>query len=328
MSATVVLDERLRALVDPAATAEKIAGGCIFTEGPVWSQQDRSLIFSDVRGDTMYRWTEAGGQTVFRKPSQVANGNTYDRAGNLVTCEHQGRRVSRTLPDGQVDTVVSHYEGKRLSSPNDIVGAPNGDLYFTDPPYGLRRPDGTFGPQEIPFNGVFRISGVDGSITALAKDFERPNGLVISNDGRQLYVDDTERHHVRVFDLGEDGELTNSRVFVAVSHDGTVGRPDGMKLDTQGNLYVTANTAEGVWVFAPDGTLLGFIGVPEPPANAAWGGPDDRTLFITANTSVYRLQMKVSGQPLPSPRRLGQPDSRLRSGTAVRASGGRCRTSS
>ena len=299
MSDTVVHDARLRALVDPAATAEKIAGGCTFTEGPVWSHRDNSLIFSDVRGDTMYRWTEAGGQEVLRNPSGVANGNTYDRAGRLVTCEHQNRRVSRTLPDGRVETVTSHYDGKRFNSPNDIVGAPNGDLYFTDPPYGLRRPDGTFGPQEIPFNGVYRIAAADGLLTAVAEDLERPNGLVISSDGRRLYVDDTDRHHVRAFDLGADGGLTDGRVFADVSHGETTGRPDGMKLDAEGNLYVAANTAEGVWVYAPDRTLLGFIGVPEPPANLAWGGPDNSTLFITANTSVYRLRMKVSGQPLP-----------------------------
>jgi len=300
MSATVVLDARLRDLVYPDATAEKIAGGCIFTEGPLWSHQDNILTFSDVRGDTMYRWSEAGGQEVYRRPSGVANGNTYDRAGHLVTCEHQNRRVSRTHPDGRVETVVSHFEGKRLNSPNDVVGAPNGDLYFTDPPYGLRQPDGTFAPGEVPFNGVYRISAADGSLTVVVDDFERPNGLVISNDGRQLLIDDTDRHHVRVFDLGADGGLSNGRLFADVSHGGTTGRPDGMKLDSQGNLYVTANTAEGVWVYAPDRTLLGFIGVPEPPANCAWGGPGNSTLFITANTSVYRLPMKVSGQPIPT----------------------------
>jgi len=299
MSATVVLDARLEALVEPAATAEKIAGGCVFTEGPVWSHKDSSLTFSDVRGNTMYRWTEAGGQKVIRQPSGVSNGNTYDRAGNLVTCEHENRRVSRTLSDGTVETLVSHYQGKRLHSPNDVVGATNGDLYFTDPPYGLRQPDGTFAAGEIPFNGVYRIAASDGSLTALVEDFDRPNGIVISNDGRQLYVDDTDRHHVRVFDLGANGTLSNGRLFAEVTHGGTIGRPDGMKLDSQGNLYVTANTAEGVWVYAPDGALLGFIGVPEGPANCAWGGPDNRTLFITACTSVYRLQMKVSGQPIP-----------------------------
>ena len=299
MSATVVLDGRLRDLVDPDATAERIAGGCTFTEGPLWSHRENSLVFSDVRGDTMYRWTEAGGQEVFRKPSQVSNGNTYDLAGNLVTCEHEGRRVSRTYSDGRVETVVSHFEGKRLSSPNDVVCATNGDLYFTDPPYGLRQPDGTFAPSETPFNGVYRLAASDGSVTALVEDFERPNGLVISNDGRQIYIDDTDRAHVRVFDLGADGSLSNGRLFVDVKHGGTTGRPDGMKLDSQGNLYVTANTAEGVWVYAPDGTLLGFIGTPEAPANCAWGGPENRTLFITANTGVYRLSMKVSGQALP-----------------------------
>jgi sugar lactone lactonase YvrE len=297
MSATVVLDDRLRELVDPDATAEKIAGGCVFTEGPIWSHRDNSLIFSDVRGNTMYRWTEAGGQEIIRQPSGVSNGNTYDLDGNLVTCEHENRRVSRTYPDGRVETVVSHYDGKRLNSPNDVICLPNGDLYFTDPPYGLRRPDGTFGPQEVPFNGVYRI-GADGSLTVLVDDFERPNGLVVSNDGRQLFVDDTDRHHVRVFDLGADGSLSNGRVFADVSHGGTVGRPDGMKLDVLGNLYVTANTAEGVWVYAPDGTLLGFIGVPEGPANVGWGGPGNSTLFITACTSVYRLPMKVAGQQL------------------------------
>jgi sugar lactone lactonase YvrE len=299
MGATVVLDARLEALVDPAATAEKIAGGCTFTEGPVWSHRDNTLIFSDVRGDTMYRWTEAGGQEIIRQPSGVSNGNTYDRSGLLVTCEHKNRRVSRTLADGTVETVVSHYNGGRLNSPNDIVGATSGDLYFTDPPYGLRQPDGTFAAGDLGFNGVFRIAASDGNVTVVADDFERPNGLVISNDGRQLYVDDTDRHHVRVFDLGADGSLTNGRLFVDVTHGDTVGRPDGMKLDAEGNLYVTANTAEGVWVYAPDGTLLGFIGVPESPANVGWGGPDNRTLFITANTSVYRLAMKVSGQPIP-----------------------------
>lgn len=175
----------------------------------------------------------------------------------------------------------------------------NGDLYFTDPPYGLRRPDGTFGPREVPFNGVYRVAADDGSLTLLVDDFVRPNGLVISNDGRQMYVDDTDRHEVRRFDLTSAGRLANGRLFADVCYGETQGRPDGMKLDTEGNLYVTANTAEGVWVYAPDGTLLGFLGVPEPPANLGWGGPGNRTLFITACTSVYRLGMKVSGQPLP-----------------------------
>lgn len=297
MSATVVLDERLRDLVDPDATPEKIAGDCVFTEGPVWNHRDNSLIFSDFRVDTLYRWTEAKGKEVFRQPSGRTNGSTYDLKGRLVCCEHEGRRVSRVLPDGSAETVASHYEGKRLNSPNDIVCAPNGDLYFTDPPYGLRLPDGTFGPQEVPFCGVYRIAAADDSLTLVADDFERPNGIVISDDGNQVYIADTQHHIVRLFDRTADGALTNGRVFVDVSHGATTAaRPDGMKLDSRGNLYVTANTEEGVWVYAPDATLLGFIGLPETPANLAWGGPEDRTLFVTASTSVYRLQMKVAGQ--------------------------------
>ncbi|MCC7372083.1 MAG: SMP-30/gluconolactonase/LRE family protein [Chloroflexi bacterium] len=298
MSATVVLDPRLADLVDPSATPEQIASGCVFTEGPLWSHRDQWLTFSDVRGNTMYRWTESGGQQVFRKPSQVANGNTYDLGHNIVTCEHQGRRVSRTSPDGRIETVVDRYDGKRLNSPNDVICLANGDLIFTDPPYGLRQPDGTFAPGETPFNGVYRVSASDGSIRLLVDDFERPNGLVLRDDGRTLLIDDTDRHHVRAFDVNDDGSLSNDRVFAEVTYGSTVGRPDGMKLDVLGNLYVTANTEDGLWVYAPDGAPLGFIGTPEPPANCAWGGPGNRMLFITANTGVYRLTMKVSGQAI------------------------------
>jgi gluconolactonase len=299
MGATVVLDPRLESLVDPLATPDQIASDCIFTEGPLWNPRDNTLTFSDVRGNTMYRWSEATGKQVIRKPSGVSNGNTFDRNGDMVTCEHMNRRVSRTFADGRVETLVDNFEGKRLHSPNDIVLGKNGDLYFTDPPYGLRQPDGTFAAGDMPFNGVYRIAASDGSLSLVVDDFERPNGLVLTDDGQHLLIDDTDRHHVRIFDLSADGKVSNGRVFADVTHGDVVGRPDGMKLDSQGNLYVTANTANGVWVYAPDGTLLGFIGVPEGPANCAWGGPDNRTLFITACTGVYRLRMKVAGQPIP-----------------------------
>ena len=300
MGATVVLDPRLESLVNPLATPDQIASDCIFTEGPLWNPRDNTLTFSDVRGNTMYRWSEATGKQVVRQPSGVSNGNTFDRNGDMVTCEHMNRRVSRTYSDGRVETLVDKFEGKRLHSPNDIVLARNGDLYFTDPPYGLRQPDGTFAAGDMPFNGVYRIAASDGSISLVVDDFERPNGLVLTDDGRHLLIDDTDRHHVRIFDLSDDGKVSNGRVFADVTYGDIVGRPDGMKLDSQGNLYVTANTANGVWVYAPDGTLLGFIGVPEGPANCAWGGPDNRTLFITACTGVYRYQMKVAGQPSPT----------------------------
>ncbi len=298
MSQNLILDQRLSELVNPDAELEKIAGGFVFTEGPLWNSRDRSLIFSDVQGDAMYRWTRAGGSQVFRQPSAAANGNTLDQAGNLITCEHQSRRVSRTLSDGSIEDVATNYQGKRLNSPNDVICSRNGDVFFTDPPYGLRQPDGTFLPGELGFSGVFRVSEADGSVSLLADDLAKPNGLVLRDGGKQLLIDDTDNHVVRIFDIGPDGVLSEDRVFADISYENTVGRPDGMKLDGAGNLYVAANTEEGVWVFGPEGGLLGFIGVPEPPSNVAWGEEDWSTLFITARTSVYRLPMKIAGQPL------------------------------
>ena len=299
--AVVALDRRLGELVDMEVAIEKIGGGFVFTEGPIWQARERRLTFSDVRDDKMYRWNETEGVSVFREPSGGANGNTYDGEGRLVTCEHTGRRLSRTAADGSVETVVGEFEGKRLNSPTDVIRAANGDLLFTDPPYGLRQPDGSLVGQEVPFFGVFRYAAVDGKLSVLADDFVRPNGLVLSDDGSRLYIADTDRHEVRVFDVAADGSLRNGSQFVDVSHGETVGRPDGLKLDALGNLYVAANTAEGIWVYDAAGTLLGFIGLEEAPANLAWGGDDWRTMFVTANTSVYRLRMKVAGQPVALP---------------------------
>lgn len=300
--AIVAVDSRLGELVDLDVQIERIATGYEFTEGPVWHPRNRTLTFSDVRGGSMYRWTEGGGAEVFRRPSGFGNGNTYDPAGYLITCEHANRRVSRTAPDGTIETVASHYEGKRLNSPNDVIVAPNGDIIFTDPPYGLRQPDGSFVGMELPFNGVFRVAAGSSELTLLVDDFDRPNGLVISDDGTRLFVADTAREHVRVFDVAADGSLSNGRELVSQfrGQTGVVppARPDGMKLDSRGNLYVAANTEEGIWVFSPAGELIGQIGLPETPANLAWGGDDWRTLFVTATTSVYRLPMKVAGQPV------------------------------
>ena len=300
--AIVAMDSRLGELIDLDAQPERIATGYVFTEGPVWHPQDRILTFSDVHGGVMYRWTESGGVAVFRQPSGGGNGNTYDAQGRLITCEHTNRRVSRTTPEGTIETVVDRYQGKRLNSPNDVVVAPNGDIYFTDPPYGLRVADGSIQGQELPFNGVFRVAAGSGELTLLADDFDRPNGLVITDDGSRLLVADTAREHIRVFDITADGGLTNDRLFVDQFRGPTgapvLARPDGLKLDSQGNLYVAANTREGVWVFGPAGDLIGQIGLPETPANLAWGGDDWRTLFVTATSSVYRLPMKVAGQPV------------------------------
>ncbi len=296
----VVLDTALEHLVDPNARADKIASGYTFTEGPVWDRRSRTLYFSDIYGDTLHRWSESDGARPYRHPSGQANGNTFDSAGRLLTCEHANRRLTRTAADGAVDVVASHYDGNRLNSPNDVICLPDGTVYFTDPPYGLRQPDGSIAGQEQPCNGVYRVSP-DGALSRVADDFDRPNGLVVSNDGRGIYVADTQRQHVRVFDVVADGSLQDGRLFVELRYEGSSPRPDGMKMDVDGNLYIAANTRDGIWVYSPEGRLLGFLGLDEPPANLAWGGDEWKTLFVTAQTSVYRLPMRVSGQAVGPP---------------------------
>jgi gluconolactonase len=295
MSAIVAVRPEFREIVDLEAEPEKVAGGFVFTEGPVWDPGRRRLVFSDIPADTMYEWTEADGARVFRKPSGNANGNTLDAGGALLTCEHANRRVSRTTTDGVVGTLVDRYEGKRLNSPNDVIVSASGDVYFTDPPYGLRQPDGTFASGELDFFGVFRFEPATGRLSVLAEDFVRPNGLALSPDGRTLFVADTDRAHVRAFDV-VGGALENGRVFARTEHEGVVARPDGIKLDEHGNLSVTSSRLQGVWVYDPAGRLIGQIAVGETPANCGFGGDDGRTLFITAQTSVYRVGLKVAGQ--------------------------------
>jgi len=297
--AVVALDSRLNDLVDPNVQVDQIATGCVFTEGPLWDPRDDSLIFSDVRTGIMRRWTKDGVQ-VFREKEQsgIANGNTWDKDGNLLTCEHSGRRVSRTLRDGSVETLAGKWGDKRLNSPNDVLCAANGDVLFTDPTYGLRQPDGSIAGQEYPHPGVCRLSAEKGTLQMIAKDFAAPNGLALTEDGSKMYICDTREQHIRIFDVTHDGLLENGRVFCEAKHGEHQGRPDGMKLDSQGNVYLAANSPEGIWVFDPQGKLLGFIGVGESPANLAWGGEDWQTMYVTAQTSVYRLRMKVPGQPV------------------------------
>jgi sugar lactone lactonase YvrE len=300
--AVTVLDKRLLDLIDENVQVDKIATGYVFTEGPLWHPKERYLTFSDVRSRKMHRWNEKDGASLFRDDDGSGpNGNTYDRNGLLITCEHNNRRLSRTKADGGVESVVDRYQGHRLNSPNDVICTRNGDLIFTDPTYGLRQPDGSIVGQEYPFPGVFRFSPSTGNLRTIAEDFEAPNGLVLTDDETRMYIADTRLHNVRVFDLAADGSLSNGREFADISYGDTVGRPDGMKLDSRGNLYVTANVPQSVWVYSADGTLLGFIEVGESAANCAWGGDDWRTLFVTANTSVYRLGMKVAGQPVYVP---------------------------
>ncbi len=275
---------KLKTLVE-AGDPEKLATGFQFTEGPIW-QPEGALLFSDIPANRIYRWTPEQGAQVWREPTGNANGNTLDRQGRLLSCEHSGRRVAITAADGTVTTLVDRYQGKRLNSPNDVVVKSNGVVYFTDPPYGIKPEE-----REQPHNGVYRVL-TDGTIELLANDFERPNGLAFSPDESILYIDDSAHRHVRAFDVQADGTLTNSRIIADMDHP-QPGSPDGMKIDEAGHLYVTGAT--GVWVFEPDGTLLGVIVTPERPANCAWGDADRQSLYITAQTSLYRVRTKVAG---------------------------------
>lgn len=264
---------------------EKLADGFQFVEGPIW-QADGSLLFSDIPANRIYRWTADGGAQVWREPTGNSNGLTLDREGRLIACEHSGRRVSRTEADGTVAAIASHFNGGKLNSPNDVVVKSDGVVYFTDPPYGIQPEE-----REQPVNGVYRIFN-DGTLDLLVDDFDRPNGLAFSPDESILYIDDSPRRHVRAFDVRADGTLTNSRIIADMDHP-QPGSPDGMKIDEEGHLYVTGAT--GVWVFEPDGELLGVVVTPERPANCAWGDDDRKSLYITAQTSLYRVRTKVAG---------------------------------
>ena len=264
---------------------ERVATGFQFTEGPVW-HPDGYLLFSDIPADRIYEWSPDGRLEVFRQPSGNSNGLTYDQQGRLIACEHGNRRVTRTETDGTIVPLATHYQGRRLNSPNDVVVKSDGSIYFTDPPYGVQPEQ-----QELDFHGVYHIAP-DGTLTLLADDFDRPNGLAFSPDESILYIDDTTRRHVRAFDVLPDSTLTNGRVFADMQSPAT-GGPDGMKLDIEGNLYVTG--PGGTWLFDPTGHHLGTLITPEKPANLAFGDTDRCTLYITARTSVYRVRTRLAG---------------------------------
>jgi sugar lactone lactonase YvrE len=275
---------RLKSLVE-SGDPQRIASGFQFTEGPIW-HPDGYLLFSDIHANHIHKWQPDGTVSIWRADSGNSNGLTFDRAGQLIACEHGNRRVSRTQAGGDAITLAGEYGGRRLNSPNDVVVKSDGTIYFTDPPYGIKPEQ-----QEQPHNGVYRILP-DGRIELVAEDFQRPNGLAFSPDESILYIDDSAHRHVRAFDVRPDGTLDNGRIFADMDHP-QPGSPDGMKLDVLGNLYVTGAT--GVWVFEPDGTHLGVIATPERPTNCAWGDADRRTLYITAQTSLYRVRTHVPG---------------------------------
>ncbi|MCL4249542.1 MAG: SMP-30/gluconolactonase/LRE family protein [Anaerolineae bacterium] len=290
-----IRDQRLLDSVSPDAELEQHLTGFKFTEGPIWHPLEQHLRFSDISGNSIFQWSAADGLRDIRPNSHLANGNTYDREGRMLTCHHASSRVTRTEPDGSITVLASHYQGKQLNSPNDIIVKCDGSIYFTDPPSGREAFVGIPRERELPFSGVYRLEPDTRELTLLVDDFVKPNGLCFSLDEQQLYINDTARFHIRVFDVNADGTIANGRLFADTTGDGK-GVPDGMKFDSAGTLFCCAQG--GVHVFLQDGTCLGRILVPEQAANFIWGDADLKSLYITATKSVYRLRVKTAGLPM------------------------------
>ena len=290
MPIAVLRDAGLTALIESDAL-EVVASpddGIKFTEGPLW-RADGTLLFQDIKAEKSYRVAPGGKPEAFRSDTGAANGQTFDAQGRIIFCEQNGRRVARMNPDGSnVEMVVEEWEGKHLNSPNDIIARRDGLVYFTDPPYGAPM----FGRQ-IKFQGVFALDSL-AQPRLVVDDFEKPNGLALSPDETTLYICDTGKYHVRAFTVELSGALAegSGRIFCTLD-PAEKGGPDGMKVDAAGRVYVAV--AEGVWVYEPDGKLLGILAVEQRPSNLAWGGPDGKTLAITAIDHVYTVRFKSPG---------------------------------
>lgn len=305
------LDERFHQLIPADTKIEKIADDLLWSEGPLWDARNKALLFSDIPRNRVMQWHDEKGVSVFLERSGYtgaepftgkepgSNGLTFDPQGRLVLCQHGDRRVSRREADGTMTALATSYEGKRLNSPNDLVHDDQGNLWFTDPPYGL---PGTFKDttKELTFQGVYRVS-TGGQITLVTKELEAPNGLAFSPDFRTLYVANSQAHAPiwKAYPVNPDGTLGAGRVFADASklYKQGDGVPDGLKVDVHGNVFATG--PGGVLVYAPDGKLLGRILTGVPTANVAFG-EDGATLFVTANHRVLRLRTKTKGMPLPS----------------------------
>lgn len=292
-----ILDPRFKHLVKTSARVERLSTGCRWAEGPAWFPAHRSLVWSDIPNDRMLRWDETTGATgVFRLPCGFSNGNTVDRQGRLVTCEHGGRRVTRTEHDGSVTVLADRFEGRRFNSPNDAVVHSDGSVWFTDPAYGIDSDyEGHRAESELDGCHVYRVDPA-GRVTRVADSFVRPNGLAFSPDERLLYVADTGASHVpdgprhiRVFEVEDGARLRGGGVFATC----TEGLFDGFRLDDAGRIWTSAG--DGVHCLHPDGALLGKVLVPERVANVVFGGPRRNRLFVCATTSLYSVLLAVNG---------------------------------
>ncbi|WP_330305294.1 MULTISPECIES: SMP-30/gluconolactonase/LRE family protein [unclassified Streptomyces] len=292
-----ILDDRFRTgrCVNGDSRLEVLHSGCRWAEGPLYVPAWRQLIWSDIPNDRILRWDEATGTTgLFRAPAGHSNGNTLDRQGRLVTCEQGNRRVTRTEPDGSVTVLADRYDGKRLNSPNDAVVRSDGTIWFSDPDFGITSDyEGHRAESEIGARNLYRIDPATGEVTLAADGFDGPNGVILSPDEKRLYVSDSRAARVHVFDVRDDGSLTNGKVFAEAKDDVHF---DNIRFDDEGRLWAAA-LADGVHCYAPDGDLIGRLLVPETVSNIAFGGPKNNRLFITASTSLYSLVMSVTGAP-------------------------------
>jgi gluconolactonase len=296
----ILNEAEFKKIVAPDAKMVRLAGDIQFAEGTQWVPADGGyLVFSDIPGDELRKWSAAKGVTSFRKPSQNANGNTLDREGRLLTCEHGGRRISILEKDGTLKTLVDAHDGKKLNSPNDAAVKTDGTVWFTDPEYGLAGR-----PREQAGNFVFRFDPKTKRVSPVVTDFDRPNGICFSPDEKRLYVADSGKpKHIRVFDVKPDNTLANGKIFCTINKGG----PDGIRCDADGRIWSSAG--DGVHIFGPDGNLIGKILTPqvpnpgkngpplvsEAPANLCFGGKDMKTLFIAARKSLYSIPVLANG---------------------------------
>jgi gluconolactonase len=292
-------DDRFRHLIVPSSELEELYSGCRWAEGPVWFADLNCLVWSDIPNERMLRWADDT-VSVFRSPSNFTNGNTRDRQGRLVSCEHGSRRVTRTEIDGSITVLASSFEGKRLNSPNDVVVRSDDSVWFTDPTYGIMSDyEGYRADPEQATRNVYRLDPATGQLEAVVTDFGQPNGLAFSPDENTLYVADSSSshdvnapRHIRAFDVVNGRSLGNSRVFCNIDN----GLPDGFRVDVHGNIWTSAG--DGVHCFGPEGKLLGKILVPQTVANLTFGGPRKNRLFITASRSLYAVYTATNGNSL------------------------------
>jgi gluconolactonase len=302
MSYFEAVDERFMRYVIPVCKLETLHTGMRWAEGPAYFADGRYLVFSDIPNNRMLRWEEESGQvSTFRYPSGFSNGNTRDRQGRLVSCEHGNRRVTRTEPDGTLTVLADRFDGKRLNSPNDVVVKSDGSVWFTDPPYGILTDyEGHKAESEIGSCNVYRLDAAGGAPRMVCNDFDKPNGLAFSPDEKLLYIADSGRshgadkpHHIRVFEVGADGGLSGGRVLTDIDP----GVPDGLRVDMDGNLWIAAG--DGVHCYSAQGELLGKILTPETVANLTFGGAQRNRLFIAATSSLHAVFLNTRGAQMP-----------------------------